>query len=593
LSALQAPLPVARTGKRQIRGLPRPAQRALALGLALLLAVVVAAAGMPGFAAQPGGGSSGSGGGGSPAAADVPAQVGSFQLAPVRILGIPVLNVASPALGLAPGGSPDAATRARVIEGNLALLYRPRNLCTPSEWLAERILAVGLMHGQEKTCGDGGLNLRGHPEALWIEAEPQPGGSVLLQARVPERARALPLLTVTEEDARLNGTTTEQLARSWRTLLEWRLRYARRILTPAGLWSRWRWLALIELALASLLVGVLVLWRRSRQWMERVAVAPVRPALLGRGRGRPLATILNKLLLAAALAVLMTMAGVATFAVPGEMPLALDLLLQPVGVVLKLAVLGLVAALAKGLGRLLLSQWSARGGMPEERSARRGQRRQSLWLMTRRLIDLGAVTLVSVWVLAGIPGVRELSTSAVLASGALLGALAIVFQGLLRDFVAGLVVLFDDRYAIGDSVELGGLPGEVVDIGLLSTELRGTDQRVVTVPNSRCEPVVNLTKLRSGAELKLPLASTGLDLPRALAALGEETASFAADPRWAALLLEPPQVRGVSEVRTDGVWVSVLLATRAGRQGMVRRALLARLVERLGREGIPLASSTG
>jgi small-conductance mechanosensitive channel len=155
------------------------------------------------------------------------------------------------------------------------------------------------------------------------------------------------------------------------------------------------------------------------------------------------------------------------------------------------------------------------------------------------------------------------------------------------------VVLFDDRYAIGDSVELGGLPGEVVDIGLLSTELRGTDQRVVTVPNSRCEPVVNLTKLRSGAELKLPLASTGLDLPRALAALGEETASFAADPRWAALLLEPPQVRGVSEVRTDGVWVSVLLATRAGRQGMVRRALLARLVERLGREGIPLASSTG
>ncbi|HYP04111.1 MAG TPA: hypothetical protein VER57_06125 [Cyanobium sp.] len=46
----------------------------------------------------------------------------------------------------------------------------------------------------------------------------------------------------------------------------------------------------------------------------------------------------------------------------------------------------------------------------------------------------------------------------------------------------------------------------------------GTDQRVVTVPKSRCELVLNLTKLRSGAELKLPLASTGLDLSRALAA---------------------------------------------------------------------------
>jgi len=523
----------------------------------------------------------------------LPSQVGSFQLAPVRILGIPVINVASPALGLAPGGSPDAATRARVIEGNLALLYRPRNLCSPGEWLAETVLAVGLMHGQDNSCGDGGLDLGGPPEALRIEAEPQPGGSVLLQARLPGRERALPMLTVTEEDARLNGTTPEQLAGSWRSLLEWRLRYARRILTPAELWGRWRRVALIELALAGLLVGVLALWRNSRRWMERVAAELVSPSPRRRDLRGPLAAALSQLLLATALAVVMTMAGVAAFAVPGEVPLAIDLLLQPVRVLLKLAVVGLVAAMARVLGRLLLSHWSARGGMPEERRARRDQRRHSLWLMTRRLIDLGAVALVSFWVLADIPGVRELSASAVLASGALLGALAIVFQGLLRDFAAGLVVLFDDRYAIGDAVELGGLPGEVVDIGLLSTELRGPDQRVVTVSNSRCEPVVNFTKLRSGAELRLPLASTGLDLPRALAALSEETASFAADPHWAPLLLEPPQMRGVSEVKADGVWVSVLLATRAGRQGMARRALLARLVERLGREGIPLASSAG
>ena len=71
------------------------------------------------------------------------------------------------------------------------------------------------------------------------------------------------------------------------------------------------------------------------------------------------------------------------------------------------------------------------------------------------------------------------------------------------------------------------VPAQVGSFQLAPVRILGTDQRVVTVPNSRCEPVVNLT------------------------------------PR---------------EVRTDGVWVSVLLA---------------RLVERLGREGIPLASSTG
>lgn len=175
-------------------------------------------------------------------------------------------------------------------------------------------------------------------------------------------------------------------------------------------------------------------------------------------------------------------------------------------------------------------------------------------------------------------------------SGALLGALAIVFQGLLRDFAAGLVVLFDDRYAIGDSVDLGGFSG-LVDLGVLSTELRGADSRVMTVPNSGCEPVANHTKLCSGAELRLPLASGGLDLPHVLEVVRQEVTAFAAVSDWQPSLLQPPQRRGVSEVTVDAVWLSVLLTTLAGRHNAARRELLARLVERLGREGIALAGS--
>jgi small conductance mechanosensitive channel len=116
---------------------------------------------------------------------------------------------------------------------------------------------------------------------------------------------------------------------------------------------------------------------------------------------------------------------------------------------------------------------------------------------------------------------------------------------------------------------------------------------VVTLRHLLCLAVVNHTKLRSGAELKLPLAPAGLDLPHALEVVRQEAAAFAADPAWQPVLLAPPQVQGVSEVKADGVWLSVLLATRAGRQGAARRELLGRLVDRLGREGIALASTTG
>jgi small conductance mechanosensitive channel len=89
----------------------------------------------------------------------------------------------------------------------------------------------------------------------------------------------------------------------------------------------------------------------------------------------------------------------------------------------------------------------------------------------------------------------------------------------------------------------------------------------------------------------LPLASGGLDLPHVLEVVRQEVTAFAAVSDWQPSLLQPPQLRGVSEVTVDAVWLSVLLTTLAGRHNAARRELLVRLVERLGREGIALAGS--
>ena len=59
--------------------------------------------------------------------------------------------------------------------------------------------------------------------------------------------------------------------------------------------------------------------------------------------------------------------------------------------------------------------------------------------------------------------------SLLLAGGALLSALAFVFQVLLRDVSAALVMLLENRYAIGDWIEVGGIEREVVEMGLFST----------------------------------------------------------------------------------------------------------------------------
>lgn len=166
-----------------------------------------------------------------------------------------------------------------------------------------------------------------------------------------------------------------------------------------------------------------------------------------------------------------------------------------------------------------------------------------------------------------------------------------MFQGLLRDFVSGLTILFGDHFAIGDTVELHGLIGEVSDLGVLSTEIRCNDQRAATFPNSRCAQVVNHTKLRSGVEVTLPLSPRCRDLAQALEVIRSELGAFAADSRWQPLLLQPPDLRGITAVDPGSLRVAVLLVTEGGAQGPAGRDLHLRLLARLRQEGIPLAGS--
>lgn len=128
-----------------------------------------------------------------PIATPEPVQVvaGSFRLAQVRILGVQVINVASRTL-MGPDTGPDAAERARVIEGNLDLLYRPQQPCTPGERIGELLLERSSIEASEAVCDPDHLGLQGAPAALRVVVERQTGGLIQLAAAVPGRATTFP-----------------------------------------------------------------------------------------------------------------------------------------------------------------------------------------------------------------------------------------------------------------------------------------------------------------------------------------------------------------------------------------------------------------
>lgn len=100
---------------------------------------------------------------------EVAAPVGSYDVASVHILGIPVLIVAAPVVSRVKS-SRDARQRATVIEGNLTLLYRPHALCSSGEQLSEALLEGLVLGGptEQRLCSGDPWSVLGHPDALTV-----------------------------------------------------------------------------------------------------------------------------------------------------------------------------------------------------------------------------------------------------------------------------------------------------------------------------------------------------------------------------------------------------------------------------------------
>ncbi|MGH6889783.1 MAG: mechanosensitive ion channel family protein [Rhizomicrobium sp.] len=79
----------------------------------------------------------------------------------------------------------------------------------------------------------------------------------------------------------------------------------------------------------------------------------------------------------------------------------------------------------------------------------------------------------------------NLSSIAVFA-GAIGVGLGLGLQGVVKEFVSGIVLLFDNILNVGDYVELGdGVRGVIYEIGARATHVRSNDNLDIFVPNSR------------------------------------------------------------------------------------------------------------
>lgn len=110
---------------------------------------------------------------------------------------------------------------------------------------------------------------------------------------------------------------------------------------------------------------------------------------------------------------------------------------------------------------------------------------------SQRLLIAQIVTIASffIYILGGVYllyGVINPPKSLLLAtSGTLAVAIGLSMKDLVASVVAGVILIFDRPFQVGDRVTFEGIYGEITSIGLRAVRLVTLDDSVVTIPNSK------------------------------------------------------------------------------------------------------------
>ena len=245
-------------------------------------------------------------------------------------------------------------------------------------------------------------------------------------------------------------------------------------------------------------------------------------------------------------------------------------------------------------GAWLLNKILCKGITQAVRLAVRGKSFASAEAEKKReetLVHILAVTLrIVILTLAVLMVLQDLGLEIgpILAGAGIVG-LAFGFGGqyLIRDVIAGLFIILENQYRIGDVVDLGGASGLVEDISLRRTVLRDLDGTVHYVPHGEVKKASNLSQGFSRVNLDVGVAY-GSDIGRVAAAVDRVGRELAADPRWREDIVQAPHFVRVQDLAGSAVIIKVLGETRPLRQWDVAGEMRRRLLDAFAREGIEI-----
>jgi len=213
---------------------------------------------------------------------------------------------------------------------------------------------------------------------------------------------------------------------------------------------------------------------------------------------------------------------------------------------------------------------------------RRQQRVRALGSVLRSAASVTIFSIAGVVIL----GDLGINLAPLLASAGVVGiAIGFGAQNLVRDYLAGVFMLVEDQYGVGDVITVGDATGTVETVTLRITRMRDVNGIVWHIRNGAIEKVGNESQGWARAVIDFPVPYAA-DLGTIRTILANAAESMWNEPVWRAVMLEKPEVWGAQEVTPAKVTMRIVVKTAPLRQWEVERETRARVKAALDAAGI-------
>lgn len=181
------------------------------------------------------------------------------------------------------------------------------------------------------------------------------------------------------------------------------------------------------------------------------------------------------------------------------------------------------------------------------------------------------------------------SLGALIAGAGVIGLLITLgSQNLIKGAINSFFFVLEDQFAVGDVIvveNMNQLGGVVEDMNLRITQLRDAKGRLVTLPNSEIKSVVNFSYEWARSDLKIPVPYN-TDINQVIDVINTVAQEMNEDPDWKEDILEEPTLLGIDDFSDRGLLVRLWIKVKPMKQWDVSREYRRRLKLALDSENL-------